>query len=180
MPLGDHDRVAMSDGAPPERAMRAADPAPDPNVHGEDLNAAAAATADQWIESGQLRESLGRMNAWEIWMLRHAWFYVLFAACAQVFWFVPLGWIPVVALTPLPLGGALWHLYVANRLANHGLVAPGVLVDITVKDSDGSPMYTGVYSWEFYGPHFVTQMGSTPGQVLVLFDPAHPDRSSSN
>ena len=92
---------------------------------------------------------------------------------------------PVVALIPLPLGAAVWHFYVAYRLANHGIVAPGVLADVTVRDSDG-PVYTGTYLWQFHGPHLITQMGSTPQDVLILFDPAYPqdavviDRSFSN
>jgi hypothetical protein len=203
--LGGYDRLAMSDsgptspaleanwlewvnanlGGPPERAERAAQAARDAVVNGDGLNGAVAAAINRWIEFGQGQKPFWQMTFWGIWLVRRAWIYVLFAAVAQVFWFLPLGWIPVLALTPLPLGAAVWHFYVAYRLANHGVVAPGVLVDVTVRDSDG-PVYVGTYFWQFHGPHLITEMGSTPHDVLILFDPAYPqdavvlDRAFSN
>lgn len=202
---GNYDRLAMSDSGPtsraleaswlgwvnanlggsPERAEGAAQAARDAVVSGDELNATVAAAVNRWIDFGPRQKPFWQMTVWGIWLVRRAWIYVLFAACAQVFWFLPMGWIPVVALTPLPLGAAVWHLYVAYRLANHGIVAPGVLVDVIAKDSDG-PVYSGTYLWQFHGPHLITRMGSTPRDVLILFDPGYPqdavviDRSFSN
>lgn len=179
------DWVTVNLGGPPERAERAAQAARDAVTNGDGLNAAVAAAINRWIEFGQGQKPFWQMTLWGIWLVRRAWIYVLFAACAQVFWLLPLGWIPVAALTPLPLGAAVWHLYVAYRLANHGVVAPGVLVDVTVKDSEGGA-YVGTYRWLFHGPHLITRVGSIPQDVLILFDPKHPrdavviNRSSSN
>ena len=32
----------------------------------------------------------------------------------------------------------------------------------------------GTYLWQYNGPHHITLMGSTPHDVLILFDPAYP------
>jgi hypothetical protein len=167
------DWVNANLGGPPDRAQLAAQAARDAVVSGHGLNAAMAAATNKWIQNGQGDKPFWEMTFWGIWLARHAWFFALFAAVAQIAWLVPLGWIVVVALTPLPLAATVWHFYVAYRLSNHGLVAPGVLVDVTVKDSDGD-VYVGTYLWEYHGPHLITQTGSTPRDVLILFDPAYP------
>lgn len=167
------DWVSANLGGPPDLAQQAAQAAADAVVSGEGLTAAMAAATNRWVESGHGNKPFWEMTFWGIWLGRRAWFFALFAAVAQVFWLVPLGWIGVLALTPLPLGAAAWHFYVAYRLSKHGIVAPGVLVDVTVKDSDGD-IYVGTYQWQFHGPHLITRMGSTPHDVLVLFDPAYP------
>ena len=179
------DWVNANLGGPPERAEHAAQAARDVVVSGDGLNAAVAAAINRWIELGEGQKPFWQMTLWGIWLARRAWIYVLFAACAQIAWFVPLGWIAVVALTPLPLGAAAWHLYVAYRLTSHGVLAPGALVDVNVKDSDG-PVYVGTYLWQFHGPHLISRMGDTPHDVLILCDPEFPrdavviDRSFSN
>ena len=167
------DWVNSNLGGPPDRVHRAAQAAADAITSGDGLNAAMAAATSQWIEGGHGDKPFWEMNFWAIWMQRHGWFFAFFAVVAQLFWLAPLGWIAVLALTPLPLGATVWHFYVAYRLSSHGLVAPGVLVDVTVKDSEGD-VYVGTYEWQFHGPHLITQVGSTPRDVLVLFDPAYP------
>jgi len=193
MPLGAYDRLAMGDsretspaldanwldwvinnlGGPPDCAQHAAEAARDAIVSGDELSAAMAAATNRWVECGQGQKPFWEMTFWGVFVRRKAWAYALFVVVAQVFWLVPLGWIPVVALTPLPLAAAVWNVYIAYRLSNHGVVAPGVLVGVTVKDSDGD-LYIGTYRWYFNGQHLITQDGSTPESVLILFDPAHP------
>jgi hypothetical protein len=165
--------VTANLGGPPNRAHRAAEAAQEAIFSGDGLNAAVAAATNRWVECGQGQKPFWELTFWGIWFRRKAWIFVLFAVVAQVAWLFPLGWIAVVALTPLPLAATVWHFYVAYRLSNHGIVAPGVLVDVTVKDSEGD-VYVGTYRWHFHGPHQITQMGSTPQDVLILFDPAYP------
>jgi hypothetical protein len=191
--VGDYDRLAMGDsgetspavvanwldwvnanlGGPPDRAVHAAEAAKDAIVSGDELSAAMAAATNRWVECGQGQKPFWEMTFWGVMSRRGVVAYALFLAASQLFWFVPLGWIAVVALTPLPLAATAWHVYVAYRLSNHGIVAPGVLVDVTVKDSEGD-VYVGTYRWLFHGPHLITRVGSTPEDVLILFDPAFP------
>jgi hypothetical protein len=165
--------VTANLGGPPDRAQSAAEAAQEATVDGGGLNAAMAAATNRWVESGQGQKPFWEMTFWGIWFGRKAWIFALFAAVAQVFWLFPLGWIAVVALTPLPLAATLWHFYVAYRLSNHGIVAPGALVDVAIKNSDGD-VCVGTYRWLFDGPHLIRQMGSTPQDVLILFDPTYP------
>jgi hypothetical protein len=167
------DWVNVNLGGPPDRAERAAEAAKDTIVSGDGLSAAMAAATNRWVECGQDQKPFWEMTFWGIWLRRGAWVFALFAAVAQVAWLVPLGWIAALALTPLPLAATVWHVYVAYRLSNHGIVAPGVLVDVAVKDSEGD-VYVGTYRWLFHGPHLITRVGSTPQDVLILFDPAYP------
>jgi hypothetical protein len=178
------DWVNANLGGPPERAERAAEAAKDAIVNGDGLNAAMAAATNRWVECGQGQKPFREMTFWGVMLRRGVVAYALFVVVAQVAWLFPLGWIAVVALTPLPLAATVWHVYVAYRLSNHGIVAPGVLVDVTVKDSDGD-LYIGTYLWHFHGAHLITQIG-TLHDVLILFDPAYPqdavviNRSLSN
>jgi hypothetical protein len=152
----------------------AAQAAIDTIASGDGLDAAMAAATNRWAECNHGQRSFVETTLLQIWLRRGGWLYALFAVCAQVFWYVPLGWIAVLALTPLPLAAAVWHFYVAYRLYNYGVVAPGVLVAVTTKDSDGQPIYVGTYRWQFHGPRLTKRSGSTPHDVQILFDPAHP------
>jgi len=165
--------VTANLGGPPGRAQQAADAARDAIVSGNGLNAAMAAATNRWVESGQGQKPFWEMTFWGVMSRRPGWAFALVVVFAQVLWFIPLGWIAAVALTPLPLAAAVWNVYVAYRLSNHGVVAPGVLVDVTVKDSEGD-IYVGTYQWHFHGPHLITHVGSTPRDVLILFDPVYP------
>jgi hypothetical protein len=167
------DWVNANLGGSPDCARRAAQAAGDAIARGDGLDAAMAAATNLWVECSYGQRSFAETTLLEIWFRRGGWLYALFAAGAQAFWYVPLGWIAAVALTPLPLAAALWHFYVAYRIYNYGVLAPGVLVGVTIKDSDG-PIHVGTYRWQFHGPHLITRMGSTPHDVLILFDPAHP------
>ena len=167
------DWVAANLGGPPDCAHRAAEAAKDAIVRGDGLNAAMAAATNRWVECSHGQKPFWEMTFWGVLSRRAAWIYALFAIGSQIFWLVPLGWIAVVALTPLPLAAAVWNVYVAYRLSNHGVVAPGVLVNVRVKDSDGD-LHVGTYRWDFHGPHLITTSGSTPHDVLILFDPAYP------
>jgi hypothetical protein len=168
------DWVNANLGGPPDRAERAAEAASDAIVSGDGLSAAMAAATNRWVECGQGQKPFWEMTFWGIWLRRGTLVFAIFAAFAQVFWLVPLGWIAVLALTPLPLAATVWHVYVAYRLSNHGIVAPGVLVTVTAKDSEGEDVYVGTYHWLFHGPHLIRQGGSTLQDVLILFDPAYP------
>jgi len=165
--------VTANLGGPPDRTQRAAEVAQETILKGDGPNAAMAAATNRWVECGQGQKPFWEMTFWGIWFGRKAWIFPLFAALAQVAWLLPLGWIAVVALTPLPIAATVWHLYVAYRLSNHGIVAPGALVDVAIKNSDGD-VCVGTYRWLFDGPHLIRQMGSTPQDVLILFDPAYP------
>ena len=160
-------------GGPPDRAQRAAEAAKDTILSGDGLNAAMAAATNRWVECGQGEKPFWEMTFWGVMSRRPGWAFALVVVVAQVFWFIPLGWIAAVALTPFPLAAAAWNVYVAYRLSNCGLVAPGVLVDVSIKDSEGD-LYVATYRWHFHGPHLITQVGSTPHDVLILFDPAYP------
>jgi hypothetical protein len=166
------DWVNTNLGGPPDRARRAAEAAKEAMVNGDGLDAAMAAATNRWVEGGQGQKPFPEMTFWRLALRPGVVAYALLVALAQLAWFAPLGWIAVVALTPLPLAAIAWNVYVAYRLSRHGIVAPGVLVDVTVKDSDGD-LYVGTYRWHFHGPHLITQIG-TPQDVLVLFDPAYP------
>ncbi len=166
------DWVNANLGGPPDRAERAAEAAKGAIVNGDGLSAAMAAATNRWVECGEGQKPFREMTFWGVMLRPIVVAYALFVAIAQFLWLVPLGWIAVVALTPLPLAAIIRHAYVAYRLSNHGIVAPGVLVDVTVKDSDGD-LHVGTYLWHFQGPHLITQIG-TPHDVLILFDPAYP------
>jgi hypothetical protein len=167
------DWVNANLGGGPDRAQLAAEAAQQAIVSGNGLNAAVAAATNRWVEHGHGEKPFWEMTFWGIWFGRRAWIFGLFAAVVQVAWLFPLGWIAVLALTPLPTAATFWHFYVAYRLSKHGIVAPGVLVDVTVKDSDGD-IDVGTYRWDYHGPHLITQTGSTSQDVLILFDPAYP------
>ncbi len=167
------DWVTANLGGPPDRAQRAAEAARDAIVSGDGLKAAMAAATNRWVESGRGEKPFSEMTFWGIMSRRPGWAFALVVVFAQALWFIPLGWIAAVALTPLPLAAAVWNVYVAYRLSSHGVLAPGVLVDVTVKDSDGD-LYVATYRWDFHGPHQITYVGSTPQDVLILFDPAYP------
>jgi len=160
-------------GGPSDRAEHAALAARDAMVSGGGLNEAVAAATNRWVDYGHGQKPFWDMTFWGIWLGRGAWIFALVAAFAQLFWLVPLGWIPVLALTPLPLAATIWHFYVAYRLSTYGLLAPGVLVNVTVRNSDRNDVYVGTYRWQFHGPHLITQIG-TADDVLILFDPAYP------
>lgn len=168
------DWVNANLGGPPDRAERAADAARAAVHRGEGLNAAMAAATNRWLDGGHGQKPFWELTFWGVlWQRPEVLAYVLFVLFAQVFWFVPLGGIAVVALSALPLGAAVWNIYVAYRLSNHGVVAHGELVDVSVRDSDGD-VHVGKYVWHFQGPQLTTRAGSTPQTALILFDPAFP------
>ena len=173
--IGWLDWVTVNLGGPPDRAQHAAEAAQDALSSGAGLNAAMAAAINRWVECGQGQKPFWEMTFWGIWFRRHAWLFALFAGMGLLFLHFPLGWIAVLALTPLPLAATVWHFYVTDRLSKHGIVAPGVLVAVSVRDSDGGEVYTGTYQWHFNGPHLVKQGEPISDDVLVLFDPAYPN-----
>jgi hypothetical protein len=159
----------------PKYAAIAANAAADAAVNGDGFNAAAAAATNAWIEAARSDKPLWRPGFWSL-LFTDRFFWGLLVLLLTI----PLYWVvPALSLFALLIPAALivvgWKVYVFVRLSKRGIVVPGSMFKVTVKDSDGE-VYRTTYEFNFHGQHFISRLSreSTPEVVLILFDPKHP------
>jgi hypothetical protein len=149
--------VANNLGHDPRYGTIAANVAADAAVRGDGFNAAAVAATSAWIEAAQDDRPLWRPGFWRL-LLTDPYFWIL----AVLLITIPLYWaapeLSVLALLiPLALIAVCWKVYFFMRLSRRGIVVPGSLVSVTVKDSDGD-LYRSTYQFDFEGRHLITRL----------------------
>jgi hypothetical protein len=159
----------------PKYSPIAANAAVDAVVNGDGFNGAAAAATNAWIEAAKDDRPLWRPGFWSL-LVTDRYFWALLVLILTI----PLHRVaPALSLfallIPPGLVAVCWKGYVFWRLSRRGLVVPGTLINVTVKDSDGE-LYRSTYEFNFHGQHFISRLSrmSTPEVVLILFDPNHP------
>jgi hypothetical protein len=159
----------------PKYAAIAANAAADAAVKGDGFNAAVAAATNAWIEAAQGDKPLWRPGFRSL-LFTDLYFWALLVLLVTIplYWVVPELSLFAV-LIPLALIGVGWKVYVFLRLSRRGIVVPGSMFNVTVKDSDGA-VYRTTYEFNYEGQHFISRLSreSTPEIVLILFDPKHP------
>lgn len=159
----------------PKYAALAANAAADAAVKGEGYNAAAAAAMNAWIEAARAHDPLWRPGFWSL-LLTDWYFWGLLVLLITIPLYRAVPNLAVFGLLiPVALIAVGWKVYLFFRLSKRGIVVPGSMVKLTVKDSDGD-VYRATYEFNFHGQHFISRVSrdTTPDVVLVLFDPDHP------
>jgi hypothetical protein len=159
----------------PKYASIAANAAADAAASGAGFNAAAAAATSAWIEAARNENPRWRPSFWSL-LFTDRYFWVLLVLLITI----PLYWVaPQLSLFAVLIPAALavvgWKVYVFARLSKWGIVVPGSMFKLTVKDSDGE-VYRATYEFKFHGQHFISRLSreSTPEVVMILVDPKHP------
>ncbi len=159
----------------PRFAPIAANAGADAAARGEGFNAAAAAATNAFIKAAGSEEPLWRPGFWKLLLTdRYFWGLAVLLVTVPLYWVAP-ALIVLAVLIPPALIVVGWKAHLFWRLSRHGIVAPGSMFDVRVKDSDGA-VYTTTYSFDYQGRHFVSRMSrqTTPEVVYVLFDPRRP------
>jgi hypothetical protein len=159
----------------PKYAAIAANAAADAVLRGDGINAAAAAATNAWIEAAQGDKPFWRLTFWGLLLTDFPfWALVVMLITLPLYRVAPVVTL-FVFLIPLALAAVGWRSYLFFRLSRRGIVAPGSLFKVTVKDSDGD-VYRATYEFKFHGQRCISRLSRTspPEGVLILFDPKHP------